>query len=342
METLVDYSNNPLAALCQMTWEAPSAWGEATLDALDALESGESSPGQPLTAENMRRHDSTQGVGNGKQDIMVRYQSARKNSIGTQEHSGACFPQASLDTDRPTEARAIPVNIHAKTTAIDAHPLPFPYHNDCTFLPTVETGRTRYDSASTQSLYEEIQSSSTAASAYSTSIHQQHSRGVTPQRLYSRLHPRAYPSAKRCDSNASHLTQPLPKCPKNLRSTSPRQQLCKLVVNNKRRLSLMLSSKRDSKVSLTPPLNKRSSQHLASANISAQTLYEYRQTNSTSRDSVSQYTCHATSVPPSPYRTNSVHTTLYPFDRQQSRSPPLRNLVEPNLFSRFFRKVWSF
>ncbi|KAL0076363.1 hypothetical protein J3Q64DRAFT_1771293 [Phycomyces blakesleeanus] len=50
--------------------------------------------------------------------------------------------------------------------AIDAHPLAFPYHNDTIFLPTVESGRTRFDSISTSS---SMQISRTPSPALSTS-----------------------------------------------------------------------------------------------------------------------------------------------------------------------------
>ncbi|KAI7862034.1 hypothetical protein BDF14DRAFT_1860827 [Spinellus fusiger] len=47
--------------------------------------------------------------------------------------------------------------------AIDAYPLAFPYHNDTIFMPTVESGRTRFDSISTISSLQSSRRSSTVS-----------------------------------------------------------------------------------------------------------------------------------------------------------------------------------
>ncbi|KAI9018112.1 hypothetical protein CLU79DRAFT_761758 [Phycomyces nitens] len=105
-------------------------------------------------------------------------QRVRKQACISKEHLVASFEKVN-QTARPGNMRSN-VRVRSSSTfststssprstdnvAIDAHPLAFPYHNDTIFLPTVESGRTRFDSISTAS---SLQISRTPSPALSTS-----------------------------------------------------------------------------------------------------------------------------------------------------------------------------
>ncbi|KAI8336711.1 hypothetical protein BC941DRAFT_427889 [Chlamydoabsidia padenii] len=142
-----EYSNFPVSPTRLFAWDT-STTDDASITTF-----------QPLTKANLIEHTSAQIQlpTNSKHFVMDWYSTSLKDNNLTPPLSPSSVTTNSSLKHRERKTSATTT----QNIAIDAYPLPFPYHNDCTFLPTVETGRTRFDSESTQSLYDSQPSSPT-------------------------------------------------------------------------------------------------------------------------------------------------------------------------------------
>ncbi|KAI8072968.1 hypothetical protein BC940DRAFT_126366 [Gongronella butleri] len=360
METLVEYPEKPWTATCEIAWEPPSTWGETTLMAIDTSMDAHAS--QPLTSANLSRHNTTHPASDGKQVLMHRYQASVRNSsyeqLVTHGNSGFSW-STTMSSLAPAQQQHRDASMFpppplspTKNVAIDAHPLPFPYHNDCTFLPTVETGRTRYDSASTQSLYEELVPSSPTLSGFSLSPHL-HPSLIQSQQQYHRKRspssprlqppfPRRYAASnatRRRDSNASSHIQYVPRRQGSLRSTH--KKINHLINDQKRRLSTLLKldsdEKRQGAVNDVPMATRRVMDLAERPHSPAEAFRDYYR---------AQHAQSYTTLAPTPPQSASPSSTLYApspschYQHKRSQKPLVR--VEPNVFSRLFSKLWPF
>lgn len=137
----------PITTTCTIAWDSPSTWTDP-IPPTPTI--------QPLTKANLTQHACAhlQLSNDSQKYIRDWYSASLKNSYPS--------PPLSATSDNKRRGRKIS-STTTQNVAIDAYPLPFPYHNDSTFLPTVETGRTRFDSESTQSLYDSQPSSPTSS-----------------------------------------------------------------------------------------------------------------------------------------------------------------------------------
>ncbi|KAI8078748.1 uncharacterized protein BX664DRAFT_342600 [Halteromyces radiatus] len=227
-----EYPVYPITATRIIAWDSPSSWIDTTQhsdsSSLDAITT--TTTFQPLTSNNLSIYSQSSPV-DSKTEMLARYYSSMRHMDGSKIGNNSRNNTTTTTTT-------------TKNVAIDAHPLPFPYHNDSTFLPTVETGRTRFDSESTQSLYDSQPSSPTLSVFSSSKRHL-----YTATRGHHQQSPSLSPSNHRYrrGSNVSHYSTATGR-----RSSfqATRQQLHSLLnkgrVNNvQRRLSFLLPGKKE-------------------------------------------------------------------------------------------------
>ncbi|ORZ20690.1 hypothetical protein BCR42DRAFT_409297 [Absidia repens] len=315
MDTVEDYPNHPLTTTRMIAWDSPSTW---SVSSSSPQHSSTTSTSQPLTVNNLSAYVDAQSsaFADSKSDIMTRYYTSMKNN----HHEAMRLSPKSVSSVKSSAAAT-----QTKNIAIDAHPLPFPYHNDCTFLPTVETGRTRFDSESTQSLYDS-QPSSPTLSAFSQSKRHLYSAsrgGVPSPSLTSTRYIPGYQRYRRGSSTSHYSTVTTATgttsatasnyAPKsdNYSTTQRRRssfratkrQLNTLINNNRyipsgaqRRLSMLLAKKEEiTEVNKHHQPSDQQSSHLT--NVPRRTIYsQHGHTSSPSLSTDALYSYYQTSA----------------------------------------------
>ncbi|CAO3591656.1 unnamed protein product [Absidia cylindrospora] len=322
MNTVEDYPKHPLTTTRMIAWDSPSTW---SVSSSSPQHTSTTSTSQPLTVNNLSAYVDSQSsaFADSKSDIITRYYTSMKSN----HHEAMRLSPKSVSSGKSSAAPTPTKNI-----AIDAHPLPFPYHNDCTFLPTVETGRTRFDSESTQSLYDSQPSSPTLSAfsqskrhAYSASRGGIPSPNLTPTRhipgyqRYRRGSSTSHYSAvttatgttSATASNYAHKSDPHSTTQRRRSSfRATKRQLNTLINNNRyipsgaqRRLSMLLA-KKEEMTEVT--MHHQPSSHLTT--VPRKAIYgQHGHTSSPSLSTDALYSYYQTAAPSSQQQEQQQH-----------------------------------